>query len=142
MTKAVMMTEMMIKATNFVRDSEPTPKDEIGGKIISYLALAPDWDGYGGVPPSNQAVGDALMWLQRLPVDCAQPKPMLSGSGEVGLYWDRNGFYCDIGFLGDGTLSYHAEAADGSSLGKDNVDLDESSVSLLAFLSRIGADVT
>ena len=121
-------------------DSRPAPSDTVEGKITSYLSLKQDWDGYGAGPPTTQAVVDALLWLGRLPADFLPPKPMLSGSGELGLYWDRNGFYCDIGFLGDGTFSYYAQVPEGSSLGDENIDIKKLPAPLLAFLSRIDAD--
>ena len=118
---------------------EPTKKERIEGKITSYLLLKADWDGYGGRAPSNQAIVDGLKWLNLLPTDCALPKPMLSGAGEVGLYWDADGFYCDIGFFGDGTFSYYAEAPDGTTLSDEAVEIKNTPESLFAFLLKIEA---
>jgi len=119
-------------------DREPTKKEKIAGAIISYRSLMNDWDGYGGNPPSNQAIVDSLLWLSLLPTKSPLPKPMLSGAGEVGLYWDTDGFYCDIGFFGDGTFSYYAEAPDGATLSDEAVEVTNTPASLLALLSKIG----
>ena len=117
---------------------EPSKKEKIEGKITSYLTLEEGWDGYGGRPPTNQAIIDGLMWLSLLPTGYALPKSMLSGAGEVGLYWDADGFYCDIGFFGDGTFSYYAEAPDGSTISNETIEVKDTPASLFALLSKIG----
>ena len=119
-------------------DAEPTEKEKIEGRITSYLLLENDWDGYEGKPPSNQAVVDSLMWLSLLPTDTPLPKPMLSGAGEVGLYWEAADFYCDIGFFGDGTFSFYAERPDGSSMSNEDIEIKSTPESLLILLLKIG----
>ena len=103
-------------------------KERLAGKLMTYLRLEKDWDGYGGVPPTAQAVSDALTFIENLRAGFPAlplPKPMLSGDGEVGLYWDQAGVFADVGFTGDGTLSYYVESESGENHGKDDISLDD-----------------
>lgn len=82
-------------------------------KLISYLSLPHDWDGYDGVPANPRATLDALEFLQAMPHTLPVPAPMLAGSGEVGLYWDRGERYASIEFEGDGTYTFLTDSPEG-----------------------------
>jgi len=73
------------------------------------LNLSPGWDGYDGQAPSAGAVFEAQAFLKALPSSVRLAKPMIAGDGEVGLYWDEPGLYLEIGFRGDGRLSWYGE---------------------------------
>jgi hypothetical protein len=79
----------------------------LASEIIAYCHLHEDWDGEGGVSPSREAVGDALAFLELLPLKANLPKSTVSGDGEVGFYWKAPNGYIDVGFLGDGQIRYY-----------------------------------
>ncbi len=49
------------------------------------------------------------------------PEPMIAGSGIIGLYWDNQGIYVEIGFEGDGTFWCYAEDAEGHEASEDSI---------------------
>lgn len=98
---------------NAVAPNEISLLDKLVGVLSSYVNLGDDWDGYDGVPPTRVAVDNALAFISKLPNNLVLPKPMLSGNGNIGLYWKTDTLYLDIEFEGDGSYSYYAEK-DGS----------------------------
>ncbi|WP_204103249.1 MULTISPECIES: hypothetical protein [Spirulina sp. CCY15215] len=90
--------------------------------ISSYLDLPNDWDGYDGVVPTSQTIQDCIFLIKRLPKSIDIPKPMLGGSGTVGLYWEKDGLYAEICFEGDGTFWYYGTDND-NEIGVDSIEL-------------------
>jgi hypothetical protein len=65
--------------------------------LHSYLSLQYDWDGYGGKAPTF----DIISACEKLLLQCKNyvfkaPKLMLSGSGEIGFYWENGNEYAEI----------------------------------------------
>lgn len=65
--------------------------------LYSYLSLQYDWDGYGGKAPTF----DLIRAGEKLLSQCQNyafkaPKLMLSGSGEIGFYWENGNEYAEI----------------------------------------------
>lgn len=87
---------------------EPSDEDKLHAKLLSYLKLPHDWDGHGAVPPSLNAVLDTITFLDKRPSDISLPFPQIASDGEVGLYWRTDKIHVEIGFYGDGELSYYA----------------------------------
>jgi len=65
--------------------------------LYSYLSLQYDWDGYGGQAPTFDLInaGEKLL-LQCQSYAFKAPKLMLSGSGEIGFYWENGNEYAEI----------------------------------------------
>lgn len=82
-------------------------------ELIQYIGLPLGWDGFDGKHARPQAILDVLAFLKYFPEDLPIPKPMLSGSGVVGLYWDRGNYYASIEFEGDGTYTYLTDSPEG-----------------------------
>ena len=97
-------------------------KNKLIDKLYSYLDLGDDWDGYGGKAPSLKAILEATNFLKSLKTKVL-PYPMLSGDGEVGLYWEQDGYFVDIGFYGDGEYSYYAEGPNLEPLSSDHSEV-------------------
>jgi hypothetical protein len=95
--------------------------------LMSYRTLRDDWDGYGGRAAIPEAVDDAIVFLDRLPTSLPLPKPMVAGSGIVGLYWERGHLYASIDFDGSGMFCYITDRA-GNAQGEENVKVDEGSL--------------
>lgn len=79
-------------------------------KVLSqlefYTQLSEGWDGYKGQPATRASVDDAAAFLGRLPMHLPTPKPMISGDGEVSLYWEVGTRYAEAAFPGDGTFHF------------------------------------
>jgi len=86
----------------------PSELDRLQATLQSYLKLEEGWDGYNGLPASPEAVEDALEFLQQKPADIRLPYPQLSSDGEVGLYWQTDKVFADVGFRGKRLYSVYA----------------------------------
>lgn len=78
-------------------------------EILSYRSLTDGWDGSSSVAPTPAAINDALSFFKHLlPPNAPLPEPTVAADGEVGLFWSGPGIYVDIGFRGNGEISYYA----------------------------------
>lgn len=98
--------------------------DRVVNKLLGYLDLEDDWDGYGAAPPNEGVIDSAIQYLtllkeKKLPA----PKPMLSGSGEVGLYWDHQNSHFELAFEEQGMFSYFINHG-GLIHGEDDIGFD------------------
>ncbi len=120
-----------IKTSEFILGTFETTASTISSfeKLIntleSYKSLEEDWDGYGGITPSIEVVDTAIALIFKMKRDdLATPKPMISGSGNVGLYWNGKDAYIEIGI--DGTNSYYTYISEGDKYeGQENNMLDQ-----------------
>src|SRR5262249_3177694 len=88
----------------------PTTAAEAAVGIIREMALVADnWDGEGGKAPSPPSVDQAVRFVFLLTDDIPIPEPMLMADGTIGLYWNDEGLYADLEFLGDGRITYYVE---------------------------------
>jgi len=99
---------------------EFSTEDALLSQLGEYNSLPDDWDGYGGKAASPAAVKDSVYFLTRFPSTFPLPKPMISGSGVIGLYWEGNGCYASIDFDGSGYYCYIADCRD-EEAGEDKV---------------------
>lgn len=102
--------ERVMTAAQNVRSEQMTA---LMRTLVDYHFLPHDWDGYDGQPAKAAALLDALEFLRQLPGTLPVPSPMLSGSGTIGLYWDRGTFYASLEFEGDGTYTLLTDGPDG-----------------------------
>ena len=91
--------------------------------VNSYKSYPLNWDGYDGIPPSAETISNALLFIEKLPYGVIEPRPGVSGDGEVRLFWENDDIYIDIGFLGDGTYVFYARDSQGIEYFKDSIDL-------------------
>ena len=91
-----------------------SPTQEVDSRLrqelLSYTSLGENWDGNGAKVPSQQAVKDALTFLDGRPRDIPPPYPEEGTEGDVGIYWDirRVQVFAEVTFEGDGTCTYFA----------------------------------
>lgn len=79
--------------------------DNLLGKLYGFLSLKPDWDGYEGAVPSKSTILAGEILLDKFKSHIFQaPKIMLSGSGEIGFYWENGSEYAEITF--DNSIYY------------------------------------
>ena len=67
-------------------------------RLASWKTLPAGWDGEHSEAPNHDALSLTAKFINLLPSDILLPKPMLSSSGEVGLYWDIPTTYIDLEF--------------------------------------------
>lgn len=97
-------------------------------ELVSYAHLDDNWDGDGANAPSQEAVNDALTFLNGRPSDIPLPYPEEGTEGDVGVYWDirHAHVFAEVTFEGDGTFAYFAvhgvPGAVAEKCGKDGVD--------------------
>jgi hypothetical protein len=100
------------------------PDDRVFGKLRNYKQLSANWNGYGGNRPTDDAVEQCIDFLRSLG-DISLPTPMVSGSGEVGLFWERAGTTIELGFKGDREYGYLVELPDGRWKEEEHVPIHE-----------------
>ena len=88
--------------------------DWIEAQIDAYSALEEGWDGPDSQPPRAEHIGAARSLLRSLPAGTPIPKPMLSSSGALGLYWEEPEWMADIAIEGDREFSLFFRSRDRS----------------------------
>ena len=110
--------------TSLTYDAESKLRQE----LVSYAQLDDNWDGDGANAPSQEAVNDALTFLDSRPGDIPLPYPEKGAEGDVGVYWDirHAHVFAEVTFEGDGTYAYFAvhgvPGAVAEKCGNDGVD--------------------
>ena len=100
------------------------PKHEqLVASLYGYLDLPANWDGYGGIAPPAKAVFDAERFLSTMSGAASLPKPMISGDGQVGLYWRGQDQYIEVTFVGDDRATIFAEKG-GRSVCAENIPIE------------------
>lgn len=79
--------------------------NDVADELDSYALLENDWDGEGSIAPDLEILLRAKQLLEFVPGGLPFPKPMLSSSGEVGLYWRKGDVFADVVFDDDGSFS-------------------------------------
>lgn len=80
---------------------------ELMKKIESYQYLKKNWDGYDGIAPKKEVISFAngiIQVLQKYKISA--PKAMVSGQGEIGLFWKGQNDYIEISLEEDFSSSY------------------------------------
>ncbi len=98
---------------------------DLGAAIEQYKSLEEDWDGYGAAAPTREIIDAAIELVRKLKIkNFKAPKPMLSGSGELGLYWKNNSVYIEISI--DEPRNYSLYIEEGTSYnGKADISISD-----------------
>ena len=75
--------------------------------LSTYSSLSAGWDGPESVAPHPRDLERASAFVQSIPSAIPLPRPMLSASGVVGLFWDSGAIYSDVHFENDETISIY-----------------------------------
>lgn len=67
----------------------------------------------GRLIPTTMAVNTALSFIDAIPARLPLPRPMLSSSGELGLYWDLPLGYAEASFESDGSVVFFSRTDEG-----------------------------
>lgn len=95
-------------------------------RIEQFAERADGWDGDDGRAPTKDAQLDSMKLLELLPAGFL-PKAVYSpGDGEVLYQWERKDAFIEIGFYGDGTISWYLRRGNGvEEHGDDPFDRDQ-----------------
>ena len=83
--------------------------DQLWAEMAGYGDLKAGWDGIGSVPPSQEAIEDALRFLAALPINAVPPEATVSADGAVGWFWDTPSAMINVQFPGTGYFVYYAD---------------------------------
>jgi hypothetical protein len=84
-----------------------TAQESTIGTLRNWRVFDSNWDGEGAAKPCAESIREAVSFVRLLPAGCLeQLDPMLLASGHTALFWNANGLYADIEFLGDQRIAY------------------------------------
>lgn len=84
--------------------------NELQKELSSYRKLKNNWDGYGGIRPLDDIINTVTIFLDILSYNnIYSPKIMVSGNGEIALFWKKNEHYIEIDFDTNNQLSFFYE---------------------------------
>jgi hypothetical protein len=111
------------------RDSPPSTQDPDFVRLIARLKeianRKPDWDGDDGHAPTSTALGDAHKFLSFLLPRGGLPKSVYApGDGEINFEWIATRRITEVGFSGDGTVSWFHRDDSGEKFGDERFDAD------------------
>ena len=113
------------RRTRLTSEAESRLREE----LRFYARLDDDRDGNGAKAPSQEAVQDALTFLDGRPAEIPLPYPEEGTKGDVGVYWDSSPahVFAEVIFEGDRTCAYFAvhgmPGAVTEKCGMDDVDV-------------------
>lgn len=81
--------------------------------LRSYGDLADGWDGEDAKPPTREHIGLVEALLSKLPSEVPVPRPMISSTGALGLYWDAQQRYADLEIEATGEVSLFTRRTEG-----------------------------
>jgi hypothetical protein len=90
--------------------------------IDEFAARQPNWDGFGGRAPSEEAIADAKSFLRSLPSSLMPDHTFAPGDGEIAFQWRREQLFIEIGFFGDRTVSWFVRRPKETAHGDDVYD--------------------
>jgi hypothetical protein len=93
-------------------------------ELFSYRELQDNWDGYKGVKPSDEIISTTERFIDILKCNkILKPKIMVSGNGEIGLFWKNQDKYIEIDFDEAEYLSFFYKM-NGTVYGEDDVTIN------------------
>ncbi|MDQ1339564.1 MAG: hypothetical protein QG567_716, partial [Campylobacterota bacterium] len=92
---------------SIIKEPISNPFDKVAAQLRSFLALQYDWDGYGGITPSYATVKSAMTLLEQIrSFSLKAPKTMISGEGDISLYWQVDDLYIEANIDENNVFSY------------------------------------
>lgn len=88
-----------------------SPKEWLKLETAEYLGIS--GAAHEGAAPSVEAMNSALIFIDAIPSRLPLPRPMLSSSGELGLYWDLPLGYAEASFESNGSVVFFSRSDDG-----------------------------
>jgi len=106
---------------------------KLRSELFSYKLLKNNWDGYNGIKPSDDILNTTEHFLNTLKINkTIHPHIMLSGNGEVSLFWKNKKNYIEVSFDEKNKLSFFYEL-DKAVYGEDDIPLGKTIPKMLAY---------
>jgi len=106
---------------------------KLNSELFSYTMLNNNWDGYNGIKPSNEIISTVEHFLNILKINkTIHPRIMLSGNGEISLFWKNKKNYIEISFDEKDKLSFFYEL-DKTIYGEDDILISKTLPKMLAY---------
>jgi hypothetical protein len=117
-TKYILPTAEVVTTDEYAQvlniDSPVTsPREMLKIEVSAYSSLLDGWNGPHTIAPGHVVTDAALQFIDAIPSRLPLPRPMLSSSGEVGLYWDFVAGYAEASFDSFGTAAFFSRDEDG-----------------------------
>ncbi|MBL0686560.1 MAG: hypothetical protein JJV95_03575 [Sulfurospirillum sp.] len=94
-------------------------------ELATYKELKNNWDGYNGIRPIDEIIETAKSFLNILESkNIIHPNIMVSGEGEIGLFWKKKNHYIEIDFDLENHFSYFYKL-DKEIYGEDDISFEE-----------------
>ncbi len=122
--------ESAILGAQIDQERKTTEVEMIVGTFREWFDFKPNWDGEGATAPLRQSLDHAANFISSLaalqPLSVVDVEPLLHSSGHAGLFWNKEGLYVDLEFLGNEKMVYFIER--GSDRHKGSVQYDGKAV--------------
>ena len=112
-------------ASSLFKQALPNRHVAVLNEILHYGKFQNGWDGPRSVGPSLNSVKAAESFVHALPAGLPLPTPMVSGTGEVGFYWNEEAGYADMSFDAEGVGSFFSKDQSGEEFFEDEVRVSE-----------------
>lgn len=120
---AVPITSALIAASQVLDQRTDSPREWLKLETAEYSEGPNGRD--ANAAPSIKAMNAALSFIDAIPGQLPLPRPMLSSSGELGLYWDLPLGYAEACFEPDGTVVFFSRSDDGIERFEDSLKIPE-----------------
>lgn len=105
-------------------------------ELFSYRELQHNWDGYGGIRPSEEIINTTKNFMNILENnEIINPKIMVSGTGEIGLFWKNKDNYIEVDFDENEYFTYFYKI-DNKIYGEDDIPLNQNIPNRLLYVLK------
>lgn len=111
-------------------------REQLKREMKSYSLLSSGWGDANSAIPTSHSMEITLLLIDKLPARLPLPRPMLSHNGELGLYWDLQQGYAELGIERDGLVTFFSRESNGIERTEENLSI--ASISPAWFWEAIG----
>jgi hypothetical protein len=101
-----------------------SPRELLKREILTYSDFGSNWDGVDSAEPSQIAIQEMLAFIDAIPSRLSLPRPMISSSGEIGVYWDLRNGYAEVSFDSKGVALFFSRTDQGEEQFKENLTVN------------------
>ena len=110
-------------------------------ELNSYKDLKTNWDGYGGIRPTDNTINSTKKFLEKLKENkISAPSIMVAGSGEVAIFWESKDSYIEVNFDTQEQFSFFYKIDD-NIYGEDDIKVDNLPIRLKEALNYLESGV-
>ncbi len=115
---------------------------EVIKELNSYKDLKTNWDGYGGIRPTDEIINSTKKFLEKLKENkILTPSIMVAGSGEIAIFWESKDSYIEVNFDTQEQFSFFYKIDD-NIYGEDDIKVDNLPIRLKEALNYLERGVS